>query len=70
MKIKIPRKCLIEEFINISTKNILLNILCILMGQFSEVVKIDIFESWSWLGPLGGLNHQKKIFFDPGSHVH
>ena len=31
------------------------------MGQFLEVVKIDNFESCSWLGPLGVLIHQKKI---------
>ena len=30
------------------------------MGQLYEVLKIDIFESCSWLGPLGVLVHQKK----------
>ena len=35
------------------------------MGQLYKVLKIDIFESCSWLGPLGVLIHQKKIF-DPG----
>ena len=31
------------------------------MGQLYKVLKIDIFESCSWLGPLGVLVHQKKI---------
>ena len=32
------------------------------MGQLYKVLKIDIFESCSWLGPLGVLIHQKKIW--------
>ena len=31
------------------------------MGLLYKVLKIDIFESCSWLGPLGVLIHQKKI---------
>ena len=36
------------------------------MGQFSEVVKIDIFESCSWLGGNFWVLNHKKINFDPG----
>ena len=38
------------------------NILCILKVTILDIVKIYIFESCSWLGPLGVLIHQKKIF--------
>ena len=38
------------------------------MGRFSEVLKIDIFESCSWLGPLGVLVHQ-KIFLTVGALI-
>ena len=39
------------------------------MGQFLEVVKIDNFESCSWLGPLGVLIHQKKFFLTLGALI-
>ena len=31
------------------------------MGLLYKVLKIDIFESCSWLGPLGVLIHQKSL---------
>ena len=36
------------------------------MGQLYKVLKIDSFESCSWLGPLGVLIHQKKKFLTLG----